>query len=160
VTRTTTTRARRTLRAWAVPVVVATVAATAACSPIETNRPYSPSDGLRVNLTDDLRGLNLMVVTAGEGEPGAVIGAFANDTSEDVEFELAPEGGAGLTVPVEAGSTVYLGTEDGFDAQLGSVDAAPGGVLPVTVSVSTGEEETLSLPVLDGTLEEYAHLIP
>ena len=160
MTRTTTARARRTLRAWVVPAVVATVAVTAACSPIETDRPYSPSDGLRVNLTDDLRGLNLMVVSGGEGEPGALIGAFANESTQDEVFEIAPDGGAGLTVPVDAGSTVYLGTEDGFDAQFGSVDVPPGGVLPVTVSVSSGEEQTLSLPVLDGTLEEYAHLLP
>ena len=93
-------------------------------------------------------------------EPGALIGAFANESTQDEVFEIAPDGGAGLTVPVDAGSTVYLGTEDGFDAQFGSVDVPPGGVLPVTVSVSSGEEQTLSLPVLDGTLEEYAHLLP
>ena len=29
-----------------------------------------------------------------------------------------------------------------------------------SVSATTGEEQTLSLPVLDGTLEEYAHLLP
>ena len=160
MTRTTTTRARRTLRAWAVPVVVAAVAVTAACSPIETTRPYSPSDGLRIDLTDDLRGLNLLVVTAAEGQPGTLVGALANDSTEDVEFDVTPEGGDPVTIPVAAGETVYLGTEDGFDAQIGRVDAAPGGVLPVTVSVTSGEEQSLSLPVLDGTLEEYAHLLP
>ncbi|ARU50778.1 hypothetical protein CBR64_03970 [Cellulosimicrobium cellulans] len=140
--------------------MVASVAVASACSPIETNRPYSPSDGLRVNLTDDLRGLNLLVVSAAEGDAGALVGAFANDTTEDVEFDVTPEGGDPVTIPVAAGETVYLGTEDGFDAQIGRVDAAPGGVLPVTVSVTTGEEQTMSLPVLDGTLEEYAHLLP
>jgi len=160
VTRTTTTRARRTLRAWAVPVVVAAVAVTAACSPIETTRPYSPSDGLRIDLTDDLRGLNLLVVTAAEGQPGTLVGALANDSTEDVEFAVAPEGGAPVLVPVAAGQTVYLGADDGFDAQLASVDVAPGGVLPVTVTASTGAEGALSLPVLDATLAEYAHLLP
>jgi hypothetical protein len=160
VTRTTTTRAARTLRFWAVPVVVAGVAATAACSPIETDRPYSPSDGLRVDLTDELRGLNLLVVSEDEGEPGALLGAFANDSAADVAFEIAPEDGAPLLIPVGAGETVYLGGDDGFDAQFGRVDAEPGGVLPVTVSVSTGEQATLSLPVLDGTLGEYAPYLP
>ncbi len=65
-----------------------------------------------------------------------------------------------MTIPVAAGETVYLGAEDGFDAQIGRVDAAPGAMLPVTVSTTTGEEQALSLPVLDGTLEEYAHLLP
>ncbi|MBE9926343.1 hypothetical protein G8C93_10650 [Cellulosimicrobium cellulans] len=142
------------------PLLVAGVALASACSPIETNRPYSPSDGLRVDLTSELRGLNLLVVSAEDGEPGALVGAFANDTTEDVEFDVTPEGGAPVTIPVAAGETVYLGAEDGFDAQIGRVDAAPGAMLPVTVSATTGEEQTLSLPVLDGTLEEYAHLLP
>ena len=64
------------------------------------------------------------------------------------------------TSPAAARDTVYLGAEDGFDAQIGRVDAEPGAMLPVTVSATTGEEQTLSLPVLDGTLEEYAHLLP
>jgi len=140
--------------------VVASVAVASACSPIETNRPYSPSDGLRVDLTDDLRGLNLLVVSAADGDAGALVGAFANDSAEDVEFDVTPEGGDPVTVPVAAGETVYLGTEDGFDAQIGRVDVAPGGMLPVTVSVTSGEEQGMSLPVLDGTLEEYAHLLP
>jgi hypothetical protein len=160
VTRTTTTRAARTLRFWAVPVVVAGVAVTTACAPIETTRPYSPSDGLRVDLTDDLRAVNLLMITAGEGEPGKLVGAFANDSSEDVEFRIAPEGGAALSVPVDAQDAVYLGSEDGFDAQLGSVPVPPGAVLPMTVSVSTGEEQTVPVPVVDGTLEEYAPYVP
>jgi hypothetical protein len=153
-------RATGRARAWAVPLLVAGVALASACSPIETNRPYSPSDGLRVDLTSELRGLNLLVVSAEDGEPGALVGAFANDSTEDVEFDVTPEGGAPVTIPVAAGETVYLGAEDGFDAQIGRVDAAPGAMLPVTVSTTTGEEQTLSLPVLDGTLEEYAHLLP
>ncbi|WP_240201361.1 hypothetical protein [Cellulosimicrobium cellulans] len=153
-------RATGRARYWAVPLVVASVAVASACSPIETTRPYSPSDGLRVDLTDDLRGLNLLVVSAAEGDAGALVGAFANDSTEDVEFDVTPEGGEPVTIPVAAGETVYLGAEDGFDAQIGRVDAAPGGMLPVTVGVTSGEEQSLSLPVLDGTLEEYAHLLP
>ncbi len=51
-----------------------------------------------------------------------------------------------MTIPVAAGETVYLGAEDGFDAQIGRVDAAPGAMLPVTVSTTTGEEQALSSP--------------
>lgn len=160
MTRTTTTRAARTPRFWAVPVVVAGVALTAACSPIETDRPYSPSDGQRVYLTDDLSAHNLLMVSAGEGLPGTLLGAFANDSTEDVEFTIAPEGGAALTVPVPAGGAVYLGADDGFDAQLGSVDAPPGATLPMVVGVSTGEEADVPVPVMDGTLEEYAPYVP
>ncbi|MBD5786680.1 hypothetical protein IF650_10865 [Cellulosimicrobium terreum] len=160
MTRTPTSRAARTLRFWAVPVVVASVAATAACAPATTTKPYAPSDGIRVDLTDDVRGLNLMVVSVGEGEPGNLVGAFSNDSTEDVDVQVAPEGGAALQVPVAAGGAVYLGSEDGFAATFGSVDVPPGAVLPVTIELSTGESAAVSLPVLDGTLEEYAELLP
>src|SRR5690606_961128 len=51
-----------------------------ACAPITTQLPYAPSDGSRVDFDDaaGLRGLNLMVLTAAEGEPGALLGALAN----------------------------------------------------------------------------------
>ncbi len=161
--RATTRAASRTTgrtRLRAVSAVVASVALATACSPIETNRPYSPSDGLRVDLTSELRGLNLLVVSAAEGEPGTLVGAFANDSDENVEFAVLPEGGAPVVIPVAAGEAVYLGTEDGFEVLLGRVDAEPGGTLPVVVSATSGEEQEMFLPVLDGTLQEYAHLVP
>ncbi len=63
-------------------------------APHRDEPPVLPSDGLRVDLTSELRGLNLLVVTAEDGEPGALVGAFANDSTEDVEFDVTPEGGA------------------------------------------------------------------
>ncbi|MBD8079101.1 hypothetical protein [Cellulosimicrobium arenosum] len=160
MTRTSTSRAARTSRFWAVPVVVASVAAVAACSPVLTTKEYSPSDGVRVDLTADVRGLNLMLVSEGDGAAGTLIGAFANDSTQDVTVGVAPLGGAALEVPVAGGETVYLGTEEGFEAVLGTVDATPGGVLPVTVTSSTGETADVELPVLDGTLPEYEDFLP
>ncbi|MEN5073719.1 hypothetical protein ABE437_07880 [Isoptericola cucumis] len=149
-------------------VVVAASAAAgtlllAACSPTTTVMPYAPSDGARVNLTDTVRGLNLLVVSAAEGEPGTILGALANDSAETVEFELAPEGAAPLTVSVPAGETVYLGggaaEGEGLEALIDEVAAIPGGDLETTLS-GAGAQEEFAMPVFDGTLPEYADYVP
>lgn len=144
-------------------VVAASVAAGAllltACAPIITTEPYSPSDGTRVDLDARHRGLNLMVVSEGEGEPGNVFGALTNSSSEPVTFRLEVDGAAPLTVPVEPRQTVTLGTEDGIAATLDAVDTIPGGYLQATLSAGEVSED-FALPVLDGTLPEYADHLP
>ncbi|MFV2145162.1 MULTISPECIES: hypothetical protein [Isoptericola] len=131
-----------------------------ACAPITTQLAYSPSDGSRVDFEDaDVRGLNLMVVSAAEGEQGRVLGALANESSEDVEFVLTTPGSGPVSVPVPANGTVYLGTEDGEQVMLGSVAAIPGANLEASLSAA-GATEDFYLPVLDGTLPEYAEYLP
>ncbi len=158
----------RSARRPARTVVAAASAATgalllAACSPTTTVLPYAPSDGARVNLTDNVRGLNLLVASAGEGMPGTILGALANDSSEPVEFELAAEGTEPLVVTVPAGETVFLGSgaEDGesIEALIDEVATVPGGDLEATLS-GAGAEEEFPLPVFDGTLPEYAPYVP
>ncbi|MHA7133559.1 hypothetical protein [Oerskovia turbata] len=144
----------------AIPVIVASAVAVSACSPITTDIAYSPSDGIRVDLTDNVRALNLLIVSAAEGEPGTLLGAAANDSDEALEITIAPDGTDPVDVPLEAGETVYFSVDNGFEAQFGNVDAAPGATIPVTVSASTGETETVEVPVVNGALEEYKDYLP
>lgn len=141
------------------PALAAGALLLAACSPTTTTLPYSPSDGRRVDVEPQLRGLNLLVVTTEEGEAGNLLGALTNDSADDVEFTLAADGADAVTVPVAGGQTVYLGTEDGEDLQLDAVSVAPGGVVPATLSVD-GTSVDFTIPVLDGTLPEYAPYVP
>lgn len=135
----------------------------AACSPTITTKAYAPSDGARVDLTNQVRGLNLMVVSEGDGQPGAVLGALANNSAEDVDFVLTAEGAEPISLNVPAGQTVYLSADQEgdrvVDAQFGAVDTHPGGDLDATLS-GAGVEEDFSLPVMDGTLPEYAAWVP
>lgn len=144
-------------------VVAASAAAgvllLAACAPATTMLPYAPSDGVRVNVTDELRGLNLMVVSEGDGAPGNLLGALSNNTSEDVVFTLAAEGAGTLSLPVAANDTVYLGTEDGVEALLEAVVVEPGADLEASLTAGNVSSDFF-LPVLDGTLPEYAEYLP
>ncbi|MFE5310492.1 hypothetical protein [Isoptericola sp. NPDC056605] len=156
-------RSARPARLVAAASVMAGALLLAACSPTITTKPYAPSDGVRVNLTDQVRGINLMIVSEGEGEPGAVLGALANGSAEDVDFVLAAEGAEPISLTVPAGQTIYLSadqvSDQAVDAQLGTVATHPGGDLDATLS-GAGTDENFFLPVMDGTLPEYAAWVP
>ncbi|MFI6425730.1 hypothetical protein [Promicromonospora sp. NPDC050880] len=159
--RATAARGARTIALAAVSATGALL--LAACSPTTTTLNYDPSDGVGVSVLGeenrDLRGINLMVVSAAEGEAGNVLGALANQTAEDAAFTLEAPGAAPVTLDVPAGGTVYLGTETGETVALDTVGAAPGEYLDAVLTVGADSKE-FQLPVLDGTLPEYAELLP
>lgn len=136
------------------------IVATAACSPITTQNQYAASDGILVDIADGVRGINLLVVSDGDGAAGSLLGAIANNTGDDVSVTVGPEGGQPLEIPVNAGQTVYLNTDTGFAAQFGMVDAAPGATLPIVLITDGGDPTTVEVPVLDGTLPEYEGELP
>lgn len=136
------------------------IAGTVACSPIQTAEPYNASDGVRVQLGSSLTAENLLIISAAAGEPGALIGGLTNRSGDDVRVTLAATGTDDVTVQVKAGVTVLLGSEDDAPLVLGSVGVAPGAVLPMTISTPAGGSQQVSVPVLDGSLSEYADLVP
>ncbi|MBE1875184.1 hypothetical protein [Myceligenerans pegani] len=161
------TTAHRRARTVAVAAVTAAGAALlSACAPTTTALDYSPSDGVMVSVGaqdgeefTDLRGLNLMVVSAEEGAPGTLLGALTNGTRTDATFTLAPEGATPLVFDVGAGDTLYLGGESGETVLLDVVTAMPGSSVP-TVLEAGGESQSFDLPVLNGELAEYAAYVP
>jgi hypothetical protein len=159
--RATAVRGARTIALAAVSATGALL--LAACSPTTTDLNYAPSDGVVVSVLGeenrDLRGINLMVVSAAEGEAGNVLGALANETADDTSFTLEAPGASPVTVAVPAGGTVYLGTETGEAVQLDTVGAQPGDYLDAVLTVGSDSKE-FQLPVFDGTLPEYADYLP
>lgn len=155
----TRTSQRRTPRglALALPLVAGAVV-LGGCAPVTTTLDYQASDGFIVDVSDDVRGVNLMVLSHGDGAPGDVHGAFTNNGTSDVTVDLSAVGGD-ASVDLPAGGTVYLGTESGETVEFTTVSAAPGALLPVTFSTGSDEIE-VSIPVFDNTLPEYADDIP
>ncbi|RYV51225.1 hypothetical protein [Pengzhenrongella frigida] len=154
------TPARSWSRLLGVGIVALLPLTVAACSPIVTTKPYSPSDGIRVELGSSLSAANLLIISAAEGEPGVLIGGLTNSTDKATTVTLSPQGASEATVRVPAGATVLLGGGDDPPLELDTVDVAPGQVLPVTLSTPDGGSEAVSIPVLDGTLPQYADLVP
>jgi hypothetical protein len=152
-------RTARPVRTAAIVAAAAGAFALSACSPTTTINPYAPSDGARVDLTDHLRGANLLVVAGEQGGPGTLEGALVNRTAEDQSFTLTIEGSAPVRIDVAPAQTVYLGTEQGEQVRLDAVAAAPGAFLPATLEVGS-ESKDFQIPVLDGSLPEYASAVP
>lgn len=151
------------------------LAGCSATNPIQTQDQYDASDGVSVTL-GDVRAANLMILTTGEGQEGVLHGALTNRGKEPVTvtvtFAEPGEGAAtptadAQTVDVPAGGTVLLtgaaATEDDdrtVDVRVGRTPAAPGDVAVVGVAVDTAGAETIEVPVLDGTLPDYASAVP
>jgi hypothetical protein len=152
-------------RSWSRLIATATVAVfavtVAGCSsPITTAKDYAPSDGIRVVLGSSFSAANLLIISAAEGEPGVLIGGLTNSTDQATTVTLSPDGAADLTVRVPAGATVLLGGDNDPPLALDTVTVAPGAALPMTISTPDGGSESVSVPVLDGTLPQYADLVP
>lgn len=141
--------------------------ALAGCSPITTQKPYAASDGVRVQVGEDVKAENLLIVSAAEGEPGVLLGALTNtgDQPTTVTLVLGSQSGE---VPLAPGQTALLGATDAtetadlvvVDVAIDSVDAAPGALADVELSTPQAGSVTVGVPVLDGTLEAYATLVP
>ena len=157
----TTVRRRRSGRVLASAAALAVVlSGCSATNEITTRNEYAASDGVRAELGDVVMG-NLLVLTSAEGEAGTVLGSLTNNGQSDVEITLGVgEGGAQDPIDLPAGGTVLLGPEQDVELEVDSVPAAPGALVDVTVTSDAGGSSTVRVPVLDGTLAEYADLVP
>lgn len=133
-----------------------------ACSPNQTDTPYAASDGVRVSweVGAPIKGENLLLLATAEGGEARVIGAFANSTGEDVEVQFGFPDGDGTAVTIPAGGTVLLNGEGDGDIVLDGVPAGPGATVTMAFVTDSQGTITVEVPVLDGTLEEYADLVP
>jgi hypothetical protein len=147
------------------PVVVGAVALVAAavlsgCSAtnqITTEMAYAASDGVRATL-GDLTAENLLLIAEAADTPAALQGALTNRGDDNLVVQIETDGGS-ERISVTAGETVLLGGENGEEIVLESA-GAPGSTVEVTLSTTDAGTRTVHVPVLDGTLPEYADLVP
>jgi hypothetical protein len=162
-------RSRTSARPVVVGTVLALAAALSGCSvtnQITTEVAYSASDGVRATL-GDLTAENLLIVAEAADAPGALQGALTNRGDEALTVELSLEGSS-ERVRVESGATVLLGGGSGEGGADGDereqvvfdTAGAPGSTVELTLSTGAAGDETVPVPVLDGTLPEYADLVP
>ncbi|MFD5278654.1 hypothetical protein ACFWIX_13985 [Pseudarthrobacter sp. NPDC058362] len=135
---------------------------TAGCSyitPQQTTHQYSSSDGIRTDL-GPLKLRNILVVSAGEDQPGRLIGAVYNNSSKDVTLKISGAEGSEAEVPVKANSYTLLNdTTD--EVVLDTTGGKPGSLVDMEVSEDgTNVSNTVKVPVLDATLNEYKDYLP
>lgn len=167
-----------------VAVSAGLVLGTAGCSithNIPTLQEYAPSDGAQASF-DGVKALNVIYLTkpaVGEGalEVGAIIGTFVNTTNKDVTVRVQYEqDGSDATdvvlketgsfeFMIPAGGTKEFGYREPSEMQPVLLDKKgavlkPGQLGSITMGVSGGKENiVLSVPALDGSLEQYSALV-
>lgn len=125
----------------------------------QTSEQYQASDGIVADL-GPLKLSNIIIVSAGEDQPGRVIGAVYNSSSQDVKLTISGAEGSRTEVPVKAGSSTLL-NESSDEAILSTSGGRPGSLVDVTVSEDgTNVSNTVKVPVLDATLPEYKEYLP
>lgn len=155
-------RLRTSSRAATSVAAVALALALAGCSAtneLTTQGDYPASDGVQVTVGDlDLQ--NLLVLAAADGAPGTVLGGVTNGSDADGEVAIGLTEADATTVEVAAGTTTLLGPDQAVEVAIDAVPAAPGALVTLTVTAGTGESQTVQVPVLDGSQEQYADLVP
>lgn len=146
-------RPARALAILAVPLAAGLLGGCGFASPIQTQQTYAASDGVRVQLSDDVRIENLLLLTAAEGEPGRLLGAVVNGSGDDATVSI-DVGGEVTEVHVAAGQTANLADEE----PLAAVGAAPGAT--IEVSIEFAGTTVRAIPVLDGTIPPYDEYLP
>lgn len=151
----------RTGSALLLPAVLALgLTGCSATNELTTIGAYDASDGVS-GTAGDVRAGNLVLVSAGEGEPGRLIGFLTNDAAQDTQASLSlAEGGAPVAVELGASETVQLGDMEGDGVLFESVPVIPGAMADVVLESPLGGSTTIPVPVLDGTLPEYADYVP
>ena len=125
----------------------------------QTSEQYQSSDGINTNL-GPLQLRNVIIVSAGEDQPGRVIGAVRNSSSEDVTLTINGAEGSRTEVPVKANSSTLL-NDTSDEAVLSTTGDVPGSLVDVELSEdATNVSSTVKVPVLDATLPEYKDYLP
>lgn len=169
---------KRTVRRPARMVTTGVVAVGAAltlsgcvlASPAVITTPYPASDGSNGAITDPATNAtikldNFLVVSAGKGQPGNLVGAVANQGSGQVTVQLSVTTGdtgstslADASVSASPGQLAQVGP-GGTVLTIPSVPQPPGSVLTLTARTGGGGSVHFTVPVMAAT-QQYATLTP
>lgn len=154
---------RPSVRITAAAGAISLAALFSGCSymnPIQTHEFYQPAEGSVKNLfpsgnPGEPVGLRNVYVVADESGKATVVGALANDTTEDQQVTLVGKSGGSelfsTTVTVPAQGMVSFGDQVPAIEVASMGDAKPGD--NVDIEFSVGEESLVAtIPVLDDSL--------
>ena len=146
-------------RLLAVAVLALALAGCSATNPIQTDKPYSPGDGVRAQL-GDIRAENLLAVTSAAGDPGALSGALVNSGSSNALVTLTVDSSSQqVTVPAHGSVLLGTGNATGRQVPLPTVTAAPGALLDVEISTPADGSLHVRVPVLDASNPQYTAVV-
>ncbi|MBK4121359.1 hypothetical protein JHD97_10170 [Kocuria rhizophila] len=135
--------------------VLTSVSGCVYISPQATTVSFAPADGVQMDL-GDLQLRNVLVVAENADSEGRVLGTVINngDSTQTVTLDAK---GSSAKVEVPANKEVVL--EKSKPVLLEKAGANPGLMVDTTFS-GDGQNQTVSVPVLDHTYPRYASFVP
>jgi hypothetical protein len=119
---------------------------------------YAPSDGSQIDI-GNVKLRNFIYLTDGVNG-GKLIGTFVNNEKSEISFQLEYLDGdlRAKTQPIyiPAGETLGMGSAGDTEGFGVTLNAQPGSNVTMWVSIDGATGVELVVPVLDGTLEQYA----
>lgn len=139
-------------------VAALVLAGCSVASPMTALSPYEASDGLHVSV-GDVDALNLLLVTEAMGEPALLTGSIVNSGDAEAIVGIVGSDGSTIELTVAAGAAVRLGIGEGDTTLVIAGTVAPGGIDDIGISVDGSEPVVTGIPVVDGTLDQYASVL-
>lgn len=135
-------------------------------NPQQTSIQYSASDGIRADI-GSLQLRNVLIASTGKSgssataspdAPGRMIGTLFNTSAEDLTVSLSTPSSSPVTVTVPKNGELRLETAP-TPVDFTHVGGVPGSLVDVTVKAG-GTSQSVKVPVLDGTLQDYRKYLP
>lgn len=126
----------------------------------QTAASYAPGAAAAVSL-GTVHVAGLFVATDGEG-PASLVARIVNSGDDPVSVQIAGTGDSSSlsgTFDVEPATTYEVGPAGEQTVTASSFSTPPGQVVTMRVTAGSDSQE-LAVPVLDGTLEQYAQYVP
>lgn len=138
---------------------------------VQTNRPYTPSDGTNADIGTDgaLKVRNLVVISRvnGQGDISATLVANTPDQLQSVSVTpVKSDGSTGTAVTATIPSPLDLGAgsltvlTNVAAIRVSSTDLQAGLTAQVTMQFAQAGPVTLNCPVVDGTIEPWSSVTP
>jgi len=146
-------RARPLLGAGLAVLLAGALGGCSVMSPATTITPYAPSDGVNVNVSDDILLRNFLVVGAEKGGQGAVVGAIVNQGDRTVTVELATQLGEAAQpsqtrVSVPPHGSVQVAPGEKNEMVVGELPVGPGEMLEMSAAAASAGARYFEAPVL------------
>ena len=117
---------------------------------------YTPGDGTNSNF-GPVAARNIFVLVAASGQT-ALFGSFINTSEEDASFEIQIAGQS-YVMNLAKGEKLDIGFNGRNALPLAGLKAQAGSLVDVTFKHGSEHSVEATLPVLDGTFEQYAPLV-
>lgn len=152
-------RGRRLLAGLSALSLAALLSGCALTSPMATEIPYNPGDGVAVSL-GDVEVRDLIVVGTAQGEPATVSAYVVNDSADDVTVSFVSEGAAPASLDVPANSAVQASPVGEEGITLDSLGVVLGSMVPLTIQVDGNAPAQVGVPSVSASNPMYSDLAP